>query len=115
VEEEPFEYPVVTYRDRAGIHTVLLEAGGLWHVEVEGFRQDEHTYFLSWNEKFPYVGIERFLGNAHRGNLFLSKNESIEDVLGKRGLNLKPVTMAKKLARYLVDRGGGHEKETRNA
>src|SRR2546426_3512281 len=104
LETMPFDPPVITYRDRKGIHTVEVETGGLSNVEIEVFREREYTYILSWDPRFPYVGIERFLGHEPQGNLFLGKREPIENLLGKRGLDLSPMTMAKMLAQYLIDR-----------
>lgn len=79
-----------------------LTAGNLWNVDIEVFRESSYTYVLSWNERHPYVGIERFLGHEAKGNLFLHKQQAIEDVLGRRGFDLTPITMAKRLKRHLT-------------
>jgi len=92
----------VTYRDKADKHRVEVEAGHLCDVEVELFRDKEHTYVLSWNQRFPYVGIERFLGNQRSGNLYLSSHEAIEDTLGPNAFELPSITIAKKLSSRVV-------------
>ncbi len=103
---DKFESPTITYRDRTGMHVVVLNAGGLWNVEIEVFRENRYTYVLSWNDRHPYVGLERFLGQHRRGDLSFGKREAIEEVLGKRPFELTPITMAKRLARYLGKPGG---------
>ena len=100
-EYSRFDRPAVTYRDKTGIHVVEINAGGLCKVDIEVFREQEYTYVLSWNSQHPYVGLERFLGHEPKGNLSVGKHEAIEEILGKRGLDLTPMTMVKRLARYL--------------
>jgi hypothetical protein len=94
----------VKFRDKIGVHAVSIVAGGLGNPEIDLFREHGITYVLSRNEQLPYVGIERFLGNAPKGGLFLGRPESIEEALGKRGLELTPMTMVKRLAAYLERR-----------
>ncbi len=101
-EYSRFDSPVVTYRDRSGIHVVEINAGGLWSVEIEVFRERGYTYVLSWNAQHPYVGIEIFLGHEPKGSLSLGKQETIEEVLGERGIDLTPMTMVKKLKEYIA-------------
>lgn len=100
-EYSRFDSPIVTFRDKTGIHAVEISAGGLWNVDIDVFREQEFTYVLSWNERHPYVGLERFFGHDAKGKVSLGKKEAIEGVLGKRGLDLTPITMAKRLAKYL--------------
>jgi len=91
----------VTYRDREGKHRVEVEAGHLCDVEVELFREQGYTYVLSWNQRHPYFGIERFLGSQREGNLYLSSHEAIKDALGHDAFELPSITVAKKLSRLV--------------
>ncbi len=100
-EYSRFDSPVVTYRDRTGIHKVEIETGHLYNADIEIFREKGITYVLSWNPRFPYVGIEKFMGHDAKGKLFIHKKEAIEEILGEKGLDLTPMAMAKRLAKHL--------------
>jgi len=96
---EPFEPAVLEYRDKTGKHSVELNCGS--HDEVEVFRERSFTYVLSWNDRLGYVGLERFLGWDKDGEVFLQNSQDVAECLGKKGLDLTPMTMVKRLAEYL--------------
>ncbi len=118
-EYSRFDSPIITYRDKTGNHTVEINAGGLWNVDVEVFREKEYTFVLSSNQRHPYVGIEKFLGHEPKGNFSVITLAAIEDVLGPKGLKLSPMTMAKRLSEYLLPLPEKHKenetpRETKN-
>lgn len=99
LEREYGEKAVLKFRDRMGKHVVELACGS--RDEVEVFREGEFTYALSWNDGLWYVGIEKFRGATLEADLFLQNSEDVEGCLGKKGLELAPITMVKRLAEYL--------------
>lgn len=111
IEREYFDEPAITFRDFKGKHIVGIKAGNLCNVELEVFRENEFTYVLSWNHKFPYIGIEKFLGNESRGFIFLYKKDDIYSVLGMRTFELAPINLAKRMADYLNEIKNTREKD----
>ena len=87
-----------------GKHEVALSCGT--HDEVEVFREGQYTFALSWNDRLGYVGVERFKGSDLEEELFLQDSQHVEECLGKRGLDLTPMAMVKRLSRYLGKAGG---------
>lgn len=55
------------------------------------------------NEKYGYCGLEIFdlAEDCKTADLFLDSPESIADALGRNGLDLSPMTIAKRLASYI--------------
>jgi hypothetical protein len=102
IESDP-ERPEVQYRDKQGVHKVDLIAGHLNEAKIEVFREKGYTYILTWNLKMPYAGIEKYIGNIPKGNLFLHSREAIEDELGKDYCDISPTVMAMRLSRHLID------------
>lgn len=113
IEREYFDEPAISFRDIKGKHIVGIKAGNLCDVELEVFRENEFTYVLSWNHQFPYIGIEKFLGNESRGFIFLYKNEEICRVLRLRGFELVPINLAKRMADYLNEIKNARDKDAR--
>ena len=113
LSREPFDNPEITYRDRSGFHNIEITAGNLHNADIEVFRENEYTYVLSWNQKFPYVGLEKFLGHESKEKLFLHKREAIEEILGKKSLELTPMNMVKKLSKCLVANSEQKQGESR--
>jgi hypothetical protein len=104
IDSDP-ERPAVQYRDRRGVHKVELIAShlNLNAAEIEVFREKKYTYILSWNLEVPYAGIEKYLGDAPKGDLFLHSREAIEKKFGRQVSNISPMAMAINLSRYFVD------------
>ncbi len=102
LEREPFEKPLLTYRDKGGIHAVELMAGRLDEIEV--FRESGKVYVLCWNEKHRYAGIEMFRGQERIGDVFLESGD-VETALGRKGLELTSISMVKRLAKHLTRSG----------
>ena len=97
------EHAWLTYWDGHRYQTLEIQAGGLTDVSVDVFREQGFTYVLSWNERHPYIGLEKFLGCEAKGNVFLHKYETIEKVFGKSGFDLTPSTMARKMLRHFEE------------
>ncbi len=102
----------LTFTDESGTHTVILSAGGRDNIEV--FQQKgtkstiRHpgsatvTYVLTTNTGLGYVGLEAFEGDEKLGEgVFLQNDWSIEEVLGKKGLDLQSKTIVQRLIPYL--------------
>lgn len=80
---------------------VPLSAGYEDYIYV--YREGEEIFALSLNHRLGYVGLEVFSGDPaeHVGEIFLQNDWEIEDVLGRKGLDLSPPTIVRRLAQYL--------------
>jgi hypothetical protein len=73
---------------------------------VHVFTENSLLYVVSLNTRYDYVGLEIFnpkddIDSCNALNeIFLQGCEQIEDILGKRGLDLLPINIAKRLAQY---------------
>ena len=86
---------------------VPLGAGSSDDVEV--FSEGGLLYIVTCNASLDYVGLETVPadpaepeGAAFTDNVFFQGDEQIREVLGPRGLDLTPRTMARRLAQYLA-------------
>jgi len=100
----------ISYRDRNGRQTLQIHTDPSALIEL--FRDKEHTYVLSWNPRFPYVGLERFQGSKPQGKLSLNSYKAIESVLGTSGFYLPSETLARKLSQSMAS---PEELERRNS
>lgn len=94
-------YPalVMFYQDKFGRHKVTLHSGESDEIEV--FRERNYTYVLSINNGFYYVGMQSFEKGEEVGSIFLQDAGEIDEILGKKGLDLSPIIIAKRLKEYL--------------
>jgi hypothetical protein len=88
----------VKFRDSDGVHEVVVGAGR--DDTLYTFREGDVTYILSLNRRLDYAGLDVFEGDDHRGESFLQFEGEIESVLGKRGLDLEPINIAKGMANW---------------
>ena len=91
---------VLLFRDRTGNHRATISAGDSDYVHC--FREGSLTYVLSINPGLGYAGLEVFEGAQQVGNTFLQVDYEIAEILGPRGLDLEPITIAKRLADYAL-------------
>jgi hypothetical protein len=107
---------------------VVLFDRGLWELEsghgsgddIHVFKEDGRILVLTINHGLGYVGLSEYnLGDKpspkfnrsgdddpyysieEDGNVFLDKDYEIEETLGPKGLDLAPMTIAKRLIEYL--------------
>jgi hypothetical protein len=92
---------VLIYRDRGGIHRVTLDAGRADDLHV--FREGNETFVLSLNHRLDYAGLQIFDTDGDEiGNIFASVDYEIKEMIGRRGLDYDPMTIAKRLAEYIT-------------
>jgi hypothetical protein len=109
------EYDIVNETDEeqraAGRYNpgLVLKINGRRLPISAGYKDDIHIFdehgiifVLSINRGLDYVGVEAFEidHDTPFGEVFLDCDHQIADVLGPRGLDLEPITMAKRLAEY---------------
>lgn len=90
---------VLVFKNKSGKHRVTLDSGGFDDIEV--FREKNFVYVLSINQRMYYVGMQVFEGSEEKGNIFLQDSQDIHETLGRKGLDLSPVTIARRLKEYL--------------
>jgi len=90
----------INYRDRHGAQTLQIHTDPSALIEL--FRDQDHTYVLSWNPRFPCVGLERFQGSTPQGRVFLNSYKAMENVLGSSGFYLPSATLARKLSQSMA-------------
>lgn len=90
---------VLSFRDAKGKHRVVLDSGESDQIDV--FREFDQTIILSTNSKYGYAGLQVFQGEKEEGSFFIQNYSELEDILGKRCLDLEPITIAKKLMEYV--------------
>lgn len=90
---------VLLYRDRFGNHRVTLDAG--YYDDVGIYREKNFVYALSINQVFGYCGLQMFEKGEEVGSIFLQNDNDVESVLGKNGLELSYINIAKRLKEYL--------------
>ena len=79
---------IIAAGDADDVH--VLAEGDLWFV-------------VSMNRCLDYVGCEVFSASGEAmGDVFCQGQEQYEEVLGKAGLDLRPTTIAKRLADYAL-------------
>lgn len=87
---------VMRYRDKRGIHEVTLDHGS--NDELHLFREGEYTLVLSVNRRVGYTGLQILNGEGEESEgVFLQSDHEVESVLGKLGLDLEPINIAKAL------------------
>lgn len=81
--------------------------------DVYLFRENDALYLLSLNTRYGYCGLTAYdkddaLETTAQGkpveetdSIFLQDDSEIEETLGRKGLDLSPMTIAKRLAEYL--------------
>lgn len=68
---------------------------------IHGKGSSATMYVVSTNNRLGYVGLQVFnLTGEETNSLFFQNEEDITDVLGKRGLDYTPRTIAKILGNY---------------
>lgn len=94
-----------------GMRRLYLLAGSLDDVDV--FREGRDLLALSWNRRLGCVGLQvwgpedNLEGDwdeepqGSDDDVFLQSEDEIEAVLGPKGLDLAPITMAKRLYPWL--------------
>ena len=100
LDRQVFDRPILMYTDKDGMHRVEVNAKDKDEIEV--FRDGEATYVVSWNTRLGYVGLERFVGHEKTGEIFLQNSQDVEACLGRRGLDLTPMSMVKRLVEYVT-------------
>lgn len=93
-----FLRPVFVYRDRNGAHRVRL--GASFGDEISVFREENRFYIVGINELWKCVGLYEVVGGECVGRVTMNEAE-LKKVVGSRGLNLRPVNIAKRLRRYI--------------
>ena len=75
---------------------------------VEAFFDDKHVWVISWNENYPYVGLDRFTFDKMRADEFNDKDrevyfqgDDVQEVLGKRGVTYSPRHMVRVLSTWV--------------
>lgn len=99
LEHSPDGTVVLHYRDRSGKWNVELQCGT--HDDVDVFREGCVTYVLTRNDRLGYVGVEGFENGKLEGDLFLQDSQAVNEVLGRRGLDLAPMTIVKRMREHL--------------
>ena len=104
--DEPYEEQVganrynpaqkIKFRDKAGKHEHTLSAGSEDTIYV--FRSGTVTYVLAYNYRLQYAGLEAFEGDRAIGDIFVQSDWDMVEILGPKGLDLTPITIAKRLA-----------------
>jgi len=91
---------VIVYWDHGKEYRAPISAGNSDQVEV--FYEAGVCYILSINQRYGYVGLEAFAEGQPVGeSIFLQDDSAIRDVLGTKGLDLTPKTIAMRLANHL--------------
>lgn len=111
VEEETYEEQsragrynpglVLLYRDKRKIQRVPIGAGTSDDIYV--YREGDDIYVLTVNDRLGYVGLDIFSGDPAEkaGEMFLQTDYEIEEILGRRGLDLSPPTMIRYMSNYI--------------
>ena len=89
----------LTYRDKTGKHTVTIGAGTSDDLHL--FRDGDHTYLLTINNRLDYVGVEVYSGSDMVGDMFLQADHEVESVLGRNGLDKSPMWIVKTMANHI--------------
>lgn len=113
VRSEPYAWQRQAGRYNPGRQLIIKEKGYRRIVpigagssdDVEVFRDGDLYYVVSMNAAYDYAGLETFPADplAHQagGEIFLQADHEIREILGPRGLQLTPRTIARRLAEYL--------------
>jgi len=81
---------------------LTIGAGDADSVDV--FAEHGLYFVVSVNHGLEYCGLEIFDANGEQlkeGNVFLQADHEVSDALGPRGVDLCPMTIAKKLSAYV--------------
>ena len=90
--------------------TIRVLPGSGSQDSIAVFQNDDYLYVLSYSTRMGYVGLRKYLiteplGTQYEavesGEMFLQDDESIREVLGKRGLDLSERNMVKRLSEYI--------------
>lgn len=89
---------VVTWR---GVERVLSAGDSDW---VHFFEEDGALFALTVNHRMGYCGLEVFQEDDREaaGSVFAQSEEELREVVGPRGLDYAPMTLARRLADYAL-------------
>ena len=88
----------VIFRDKTGNHRHKIESG--YMDDLYAYRESDETYILSINDGLCYIGLDAFRGDERLGDVFLECHQ-VEEFVGKKGLDLAPHTIIRRLLPYL--------------
>lgn len=74
--------------------------------DIYFYATSDRFYCVSINKRHDYTGLQEFFisgeyAGQEAGEMFLQSEDEIESVLGKKGLDYSPRTIAKKLSVYI--------------
>ena len=92
-----------------GRSLILIYQGNIFHLNggtadnIHVFTQGIGIYVLTVNESLDYLGLDSYMPPEPGAinSLFLHSYHEIRDTLGKNWEQMKPETMASRLAEYL--------------
>ena len=93
----------ITMFDKDGV-SFIIGAGSNDEVTVltEGTGPDRRYIVVCVSHGLRYAGIEIFdIYGVSCGDLFLQYDHEVADILGPRGVDLTPITIAKRLIQYI--------------
>ena len=88
----------VIFRDKTGNHRHKIGSG--YSDDIHAYREADETYILSTHSGLGYIGLDAFKGNERIGEVFIDSHQ-VEETVGKRGLDLAPHTIIRRLLPYL--------------
>lgn len=117
VEDESFESQRAAGRHNPGQEVVLTHRKKEYRLPIDAGSRDDVSVFLergsvpetdlivvlAINTGLGYAGLDVFKNGEKSGNVFFQSDHQIEEALGKRGLDLRETTIARRLLQYCGD------------
>jgi hypothetical protein len=105
LEDETFEEQFAARRHNPAQVLVVgdrrFSLGAGTSDDIHAFEHEQYIYVVSMNTGLDYVGLQIFApDDSDAGEIFLQGEWEYREILGPRGLDLSPRTIANRLQEY---------------
>lgn len=94
--------PTRTLSYRIGREKFSVEINAGSSDSVYPYRDGDTLLLVTINRRYGYAGLEAFLGGVKVGDTFLQNDWEIREILGKKGVDLEPCTIIRRLIPYTL-------------